>query len=148
MKRPVAALIVALTGVATMAAASAATTLQDRQQLLAALKDTPPCCVIDARSQGQRLLHPLKDALAWRRGLRVKPTGAVVVLADDDRSALAAGRAIEKSSGAKQVLAVKGGFATWRSLAAPDPAAPSTFVIPQNTCDTGKSLQTLRSTRP
>ncbi len=132
---------------ALLAATSAwaETKLQDGAQLAAAIKDAPPCCVIDARSKGARALHPLMEALVWRKGLEIKPTGPVVVIADTDQKALAVGRAIEKSSGAGRVLAVKGGFATWRRATAPEQGMPATFVIPRNTCEQGTPLQTLRS---
>ena len=148
MKRQVKCWLAALVVLAAAGPAAAATTLQDREQLLAALKDVSPCCVIDARSRGKRLLHPLKDALAWKKGLHITPTSAVVVLADDDATALAVGRSIEKSSAAAQVLAVKGGYETWRAITALDSGMPATFVIPKNTCESGTAIQTLRSGKP
>lgn len=148
MKLPLSFWLAAVFLLAGAGSATAATALQDREQLLATLKDSPPCCVIDARSRGQRLLRPLKDALVWKKGLRIAPTSAVVVVADDDAKALAVGRAIEKSSAAPQVLAVKGGYATWHGIVAVDSGMPATFIIPKNTCESGTPIQTLRSGKP
>jgi hypothetical protein len=129
--------------------ASAATTLGDRAQIVEALKISPPCCVVDARSPGPRLLRPLKDAVAWSANMRIVPSGTVVVIADNDKAALVIARRIEKRFKAKDVLAVKGGVDTWREIlaAAEEPGMPATFVIPKNTCEQGTPLQTLRSNK-
>ncbi len=130
--------------------AFAAVTLQDRAAIAEALKTTPPCCVIDGRSQALRLIRPLKDAVIWQKGVRIKPTGAVVVIADDDKATLALAGRIARQFHAETVVAVKGGFETWRDLLAAEqePGMPATFVIPRNTCEQGTPLQTLRSKRP
>jgi len=135
------------------AAAAAGVELHDKAQLEAALKRSAPCCVVDARSEPARNQSPLKDAVIYRPGVHIKPTAAVVVIADSDDSALRAGKELAKTSGAKEVLAVKGGIATWRALISADAAAgestmPYTFVIPRNTCEQGKPLQELKFKRP
>jgi putative cell wall-binding protein len=129
--------------------AVAASSLQERQQVIDTLKSTPHCCVVDGRSDGPRQLRPLKDAVVWQKGVRIKPTGAVVVIADDDKAALALARKISKQFRADTVVAVKGGIDTWRDIvaAAQEPGMPATFVIPMNTCEQGKPLQILRSNR-
>lgn len=131
-------------------AAQAGTMLGDRLHVVEALKYSPPCCVVDARAPGPRLLRPLRDAVPWGKDLRITPSGTVVVIADDDQAALAVARRIAKRFRAKDVLAVKGGFDTWRDIleAAQEPGMPATFVIPMNTCEQGKPLQILRSNRP
>lgn len=129
--------------------AFAATSLQDRRQILDTLKSAPPCCVVDGRAPGPRQLRPLKDAVVWQKNMKIIPTGAVVVIGDDDRAALALARRIGKQFGAKTVVAVKGGIDTWRDVlaASQEPGMPATFVIPKNTCEQGTPLQTLRSNR-
>ena len=129
--------------------AQAGTTLGDRRQIGAALALLPPCCVVDARSALPRALRPLKDAIAWSKDIRIVPTGTVVVVADSDKEALAVARRIAARFQARHVLAVKGGFDTWRDVlaAAAEPGMPATFVIPKNTCEQGTPIQILRSDR-
>jgi putative cell wall-binding protein len=128
----------------------AAVTLQDRNAIVETLKTKPPCCVIDGRAPTPRLIRPLKDAVIWKKGVRIKPTGTVVVVADDDKAALALGERIGKQFQAETVVAVKGGIDTWREVLAiaEEPGMPATFVIPMNTCEQGKPLQVLRAKRP
>jgi hypothetical protein len=73
-----------------------------------------------------------------------------VVVADDDKAALALGERIGKQFQAETVVAVKGGIDTWREVLAiaEEPGMPATFVIPMNTCEQGKPLQVLRAKRP
>jgi hypothetical protein len=138
---------------AALAAAStaiwAAPVLADRDQAISLLKATPPCCVVDARNGIRRKLRPLAGAVVWNDGMVVKPTGTVVVIADDDQAARSVGRAIEKRFNAKHVLAVKGGIETWDKVVSEtqEPGMPATFVIPRNTCEQGSPLQTLRSNK-
>lgn len=143
----------ALLLVAVPGAAAGGVTLHDKAQLAAALKQRAPCCVVDARSEPARDKSPLKDAVIYRPGVKVKPTAAVVVIADSDDDALRAGKDLAKTSGAREVLAVKGGMDTWRALrGAETPSGestmPYTFVIPSNTCEQGKPLQELKFKRP
>jgi hypothetical protein len=128
----------------------AAVTLQDRNAIVETLKTKPPCCVIDGRAPTPRLIRPLKDAVIWKKGVRIKPTGTVVVVADDDKAALALGERIGKRFQAETVVVVKGGIDTWREVLAiaEEPGMPATFVIPMNTCEQGKPLQVLRAKRP
>lgn len=141
--------LILLAGALLALPALAAVTLQDRSEIVETLKSTPPCCVVDGRSPGPRLLRPLKDAVVWQKGMRITPTGAVVVIADDDKAVLALARRIAKQFHAKTVVAVKGGIDTWRDVlaAAQEPGMPATFVIPKNTCEQGTPLQILRSNR-
>ncbi len=127
--------------------ARAGASLYDQSQLKLALKVSPPCCVIDGRTEGQRQAHPLEAALVWSKDLRLEPTGAVVVVADDDQTALSIARRIEVRFHARKVLAVKGGVATWEAVGSTveNSGLPASFVIPMNTCEQGKPLQTLRS---
>lgn len=129
--------------------ALAGVTLEDRATIVESLKFTPPCCVVDGRSPGPRQLRPLKDAIVWQKGVRIQPTGAIVVIADSDQEARALARHIARQFGAKTVIAVKGGFDTWRDVivATQEPGMPATFVIPKNTCEQGTPLQILRSNR-
>lgn len=129
--------------------AFAKTTLADRVQTVVTLRATPPCCVVDARSARQREQHPLKDSVVWTPNVRITPAGPVVVIADDDKAGLAVAKKIEQRFDAKTVLVVKGGFETWDGIQAAgrDAGMPATFVIPMNTCEQGKPLQTLRSDR-
>lgn len=142
-------LVVALCTQTATATAWAEVALRDRVQTVVALKSSPACCVVDARSQGPRTLRPLTDAVVWGKDLRITPSGTVVVIADNDQTALAVARQIERRFKAKDVVAVKGGFDVWRDiqLAAQEPGMPATFVIPMNTCEQGKPLQTLRSNK-
>jgi hypothetical protein len=138
-----------LAGAVLALPALAETTLQDHSAIVETLKSTPPCCVVDGRSSGPRQLRPLKDAVVWQKNMQIIPTGAVVVVADDDKAALALARKIGKQFHARTVVAVKGGIDTWREVlaTAQEPGMPATFVIPMNTCEQGKPLQTLRSNR-
>lgn len=122
-------------------------------ELSFALKESPPCCVIDGRKGLNRAKAPLPEALPYRTGLRIKPTATVVVLADNDSEALRIAGIFEKQHPGKPILAVKGGLKTWQaattslSNAPTSDGAPGTtlqFVIPHNTCETGEPLQKLQ----
>jgi hypothetical protein len=137
---------------ATGSCLAARIVLHDQAQLETALKRSAPCCVVDARSEGNRRQSPLQDAVIYRKGVRIKPTAAVVVIADSDDQALVVGQALAKSTGAQEVLAVKGGITTWRALMAgkgngATGGLPATFVIPRNTCEQGAPLQELKFKR-
>ena len=127
-----------LLGVALSTHAATAS-LRDDVQLVALLSATPQCCVIDARGAAARKEAALPGALAYRDGLRVKPTSVVIVLADTDARAMAVATTLARSS-PFPVYAVKGGYATWRSAEfhlqaqASKPGTKFTFVIPHNTC--------------
>lgn len=123
-------------------------------ELNLALKDSPPCCVIDGRKELNRIKAPLAEALPYRPGLSIKPTATVVVLADNDSEALRIAGIFEKQHPGKPILAVKGGLKTWQAAttslsSAPvsdgAPGATLQFVIPHNTCETGQPLQKLQS---
>ena len=130
---------------ATPSTRAATALLQDDAQLAALLTLSPQCCVIDARSPQRRKDVELPGALAYREDLRIKPTSAVVVMADTDARALAVARTLAKTS-PHNVYAVKGGFLAWRSVEvrlqsqASKPGSKYTFVVPFNTCEQGKPL--------
>lgn len=139
--KPVAVLLIAATAAAP---AFAAASLADAEQLRRILTDKPPCCVIDGRSAAARAVKPLPGAIFWRRGIRVDPGGTVIVIGNDDPGAEALAKRIAKAGRAAQVLAVKGGYAAWQAVSG-DEATGRSFVIPRNTCEQGKPLQTLRA---
>ncbi|PKO37481.1 MAG: hypothetical protein CVU33_12815 [Betaproteobacteria bacterium HGW-Betaproteobacteria-6] len=123
-------------------------------ELAAALRNHPPCCVIDGRNALNRAKTPLPEALPYRPELRIKPTATIVVLADTDGEALRIAGIFEKQYPGKPILAVKGGLQGWHgATAAPAgkalgdgaPGATLQFVIPHNTCETGEPLQKLQS---
>lgn len=123
-------------------------------ELSFALKESPPCCVIDGRKELNRAKAPLPEALPYRAGLNIKPTANVVVLADSDSEALRIAGIFEKQHAGKTILAVKGGLKTWQAATASLSSAPANdgapgttlqFVIPHNTCETGEPLQKLQS---
>lgn len=135
-------------------ASQAEVALLGSHELSLALKDSPPCCVIDGRKELNRLKTPLSEALPYHPGLSIKPTATVVVLADSDSEALRIAGIFEKQHPGKPILAVKGGLKTWQSATASlssgpaNDGAPGTtlqFVIPHNTCETGEPLQKLQS---
>lgn len=128
--------------------------LLDGKELSLALKDGPPCCIIDGRKEVNRLKTPLPEALPYRPGLRIKPTATVIVLADADSEALRIAGIFEKQHPGKPILAVKGGLKAWQAATASLSNAPANdgapgatlqFVIPHNTCETGEPLQKLQS---
>ena len=142
-----AATLVAATVAATLATAGTVT-LHDRAQLAAALAQGPPCCIVDARPAGTRALRPLPEALAYRAGIKIKPTAAVVVIADTDQNAMRAGEELARTNSAPKVIAVKGGLPTWEAttgLGAPAGGTALSFVIPKNTCEQEAPLQQLRT---
>ena len=151
MKRLARFLLVAAVFVAPTVVATATVTLHDRAQLAAAIKDGPPCCIIDARPPGTRALQPLPDALVYRVGMKINPTAAVVVIADTDEKAVRVGEELARASNAPKVIAVKGGFPTWAAATGqggPLGGVALTFVIPKNTCEQDAPLQTLRAAPP
>jgi hypothetical protein len=135
--------------------AHADVSLRSAMQLEIALKSSPPCCVIDGRHAAQRQHAPLPEALPYRPGMTINPTAAVVVVADSDSEAKRIGAELGKAHPDKTIIAVKGGVPTWKSvLAALDkpasdvagaPTGGINFVIPKNTCESGETLQKLRS---
>ncbi|MBK6629779.1 MAG: hypothetical protein IPG33_01365 [Betaproteobacteria bacterium] len=125
-------------------AAMADVTLHDKAALEVFLSSGSPCCVIDARSELNRMRTPLPDTLPYRKGLKINPTGVVVVVADNDARAMAVGKLLADTSKAKDVYAVKGGATTWRALTAGQATSGIRFVIPKNTCEQGVPLQELR----
>ncbi len=128
------------------APAAAEVSLRDTAALEAFLAGNTPCCVIDARSAANRKRAPLADTLPYRTGLKINPTGVVVVIADTDARAVEIGERLAESSKAKEVYAVKGGIATWKAatIAGLLKTRPRSFVIPKNTCEQGTPLQELR----
>lgn len=135
------------------AGAQAGVSLQGEVELVAALKTNPPCCVIDARSDARRRELPLDDALPYRPGLRIVPTASVVVVADTDAQARKVGVALAGRYPGKSIFAVRGGDTAWASVrksleSVNSSSAPGTghsFVIPRNTCESGETLQVLKS---
>lgn len=94
-------LAIAAAGLATPGIAGNIT-LQNKVQLEALLKESSPCCVIDARDEKRRKQNPISSALAYKAGMKINPTSAVVVVADTDERALAVGEALAKSSTRKR----------------------------------------------
>jgi hypothetical protein len=124
--------------------------LVDEAALVPVLGAVPQCCVVDARSARQRAAAAIEGALPYTKQLRVRPTGTVVVVADDDARALSVAKAVARTSG-HDVHALRGGPNAWHSVErelqaqAARPGASLTFVIPRNTCEQGEPLQILRS---
>jgi hypothetical protein len=135
--------------------AHAEASLKGEAELVATLRANPPCCVIDARSDAQRRAQPVNEALRYKPGLRIVPTASVVVIADDDAKARQVGATLAREHPGKTILAVRGGAAVWESArkslesvtSSTIPGQPKnlSFVIPHNTCETGKPLQVLTS---
>lgn len=126
-----------------------------RAPLVQALKDKPPCCVVDARTDAQRQSKPIAEAMPYRPGMKIVPTATVVVVADTDAAALAVAKALDKSYPGKTIAAVKGGQPVWEAVlvdlevASGSVKGSYSFVIPRNTCEQDKPLQTLiRKTTP
>lgn len=124
----------------------------DERQLQHALKAGQPCCVIDGRNEASRSKHPLAEALPYGEGMRINPTAAVVVVADNDRQARKIAAALDVAYPGKRMIAVKGGIGAWEAalVAASRESAGGArqgfgFVIPRNTCESGTPLQHLRS---
>lgn len=127
--------------------------LLDQPALARRLAASPPCCVVDARGAAARQARPLKDALVYRAGLKINPTATVVVLADSDAQAMSAARALDRAHPGKRIVAVKGGLATWDTVAADTGPTSSvqgstSFVIPKNTCEQDTPLQKLLRGKP
>lgn len=147
-------IVCVLSGMLVSISGHAEVVLLGGSELNAALKDSPPCCVIDGRKELNRIKAPLAEALPYRPGLSIKPTATVVVLADSDSEALRIAGIFEKQHPGKPILAVKGGLKSWQAATASLSSAPASdgapgatlqFVIPHNTCETGEPLQKLQS---
>jgi hypothetical protein len=122
--------------------AAAEVSLRDTAALQAFLASGTPCCVIDARNAAKRLSAPLAETLPYRKDLKINPTGIVVVIADTDARAIEVGKALERSSKAKDIYAVKGGAPAWRAATgAAASGMPGGFIIPRNTCESGTAIQ-------
>jgi hypothetical protein len=121
-----------------------------KAQLVHALQEGLPCCVIDGRGENSRKKQPLADAIAYRPDLKIEPTAAVVVVADNDRLAQKIAGELDAAYPGKRIIAVQGGVGVWEAaLVAASQAAAQTpgfsFVIPKNTCESGTPLQQLKS---
>lgn len=121
-----------------------------KAQLQHALQEGPPCCVIDGRSEKSRRQRPLADALVYRADIKIVPTAAVVVLADEDRQARKIAEALAAAHPGKRIIAVEGGLAVWQAVQASATQSVAqrggiNFVIPKNTCESGTPLQELTS---
>lgn len=130
--------------------AHADASLRSESQLRLALRVSPPCCVIDARTEAQRVARPLAEALVYRDDLRITPTATVIVVADTDSRALTVAQGLAAVHPGKTVFAVEGGIAAWEAAAgaiAGDPPGGRafSFVIPKNTCEQAPPLQHLRT---
>ena len=130
--------------------ANAEVTMMGKSQLQHALKLESPCCVIDGRSPTSRKKQPLTEALPYAQGMKINPTAAIVVVADNDRLADKVARELQSDYPGKRIIAVQGGVGVWEAaLMAASRAAASTpgysFVIPKNTCESGTAIQQLRS---
>lgn len=143
-------LAILLIGLTSLARADV--TPMDKKQLHHALKASPPCCVIDGRNESSRKKHPLDDALPYKEGMRINPTAAIVVIADNDLNAKRIATTLDASYPGKRIFAVKGGVNVWEATlvelsrdAASGPPSGFGFVIPKNTCESGSPLQKLRS---
>jgi len=128
--------------------AHAAASLRNEMQLGLALRVSPPCCVVDARTAAAREASPLDEALVYREDLRINPTATVVVVADTDEAALAVADSIAAAHPGSPVLAVEGGVLAWQRVltrinAEPPGGRAIQFVIPKNTCEHGPALQDL-----
>ena len=153
--RPVRCLFILMLALSTSGFVQAEVVLRGEAELTQALKKNPPCCVIDARSEGRQLNAPLADALRYRTGLQIIPTASVIVVSDSDKGSLAVGETLAKQHPGKAIYAVKGGVTTWESVRkslekvsasqAPGISKGISFVIPHNTCETGEPLQVLTS---
>lgn len=130
-------------------ALGATATLLDQQQLQARMEKSPPCCIIDARSTSKQKQDLIAAAVLYKPGFAITPTpgGYALVVADTDAAALKLARQLSAASG-QDVVAIKGGYATWAALAGTgeatnqyDPTAPRSFTIPRNTCEQGKPLR-------
>lgn len=118
-------------------------------QLVHALKERQPCCVIDGRGENSRKKRPLSDAIPYRPDLKIEPTAAIVVIADNDNIAKRIAGELDAIYPGKRIIAVLGGIGTWETaLVAASQTAASTpsfsFVIPKNTCESGSAIQQLR----
>lgn len=147
MTRRIAGAILAAAGMLASVTLFADVLLRDQAGLEAALRGTRPCCVVDARAEKQRQAQPLTGSIPYRAGMPLGGSGSepAVLVADNDTRGLEIARALVAGAKDRTVLVVKGGAPTWRALAAPDAATsmPKTFVIPSNTCQQDKPLQTL-----
>jgi hypothetical protein len=104
--------------------------------------------VIDARDTSELSMFPIPGAIAYERMLQVADK-VVLVIADEDRDALAAARELGQRHPGLTAVALQDGYETLRRLrpeaklpAHLDGAMPSNFTIPSDTCETGPALQT------
>jgi hypothetical protein len=124
----------------------------NKSQLHHALKEGAPCCVIDGRIDSSRKKQPLDDALPYKEGMQINPTAAVVVIADGDKQAMRIAKALDAAYPGKRIIAVQGGVGVWEAVqvqlsreAASAPPGGMSFMIPRNTCESGSSIQNLKS---
>ncbi len=106
--------------------------------------------VVDARGAADASQLPVPGSLSYSHGVRVTEE-KVLVIADDEKSALAAAEELEKSNPGLSAVAVKGGYDALRE-ARPKAKLPNsnlatlipTFNIPNDTCQTGKPLHVFK----
>lgn len=131
---------------ATAGLAHADVSLMSKAQLVRALQEGQPCCVIDGRGEASRKKHPLGDALPYAKDMKIAPTSAVVVVADNDRLAKRIAARLDAAYPGKRIIAVQGGVGVWEAARvaasrADDNKPGIRFVIPRNTCESGTPIQ-------
>ncbi|BBD76526.1 hypothetical protein [Hydrogenophilus thermoluteolus] len=132
-----------------MGSAQAGVTPMKTAQLVHALEEGKPCCVIDGRPEQSQRTKPLENALPYRDGLVIEPSGMVVVVADSDEAAMRIASRLDESYPGQNIVVVLGGADAWEaaqvelSRRAAAPPRGLSFIIPKNTCESGSSIQKL-----
>jgi rhodanese-related sulfurtransferase len=151
--------IIAAAGIAIASAAHAGKQPLAEDELASLLRESPSCCVIDARTARQREREPIEGAVIYRQGVVINPTATVVVVSHSDTEASRVVAALEQKYPGKLIVAAKGGYATWKAAttnaaqpaqdagfsSAKLPGSRFQFVIPHNTFEVGQPLQILQS---
>ncbi|MEJ2228169.1 MAG: hypothetical protein P8Y67_08040 [Alphaproteobacteria bacterium] len=140
MSRWITVIIVAMFAVPAWAGDAS---LLNGAQFAELLKNSQPCCVIDARSEGLRKQAPIPFAVVHHEGLSIKQTSFAIVVADYDVKALEIAHQLVTPEG-KNIYALIGGYTTWHQVKfglTPLSGAPKKFNIPSDTCEQGKPLQ-------
>lgn len=123
--------------------------LLDETQLSALIAKENDYQLLDARNTEAQRSKPIAFSTTYRFNTPIS-NGLVMLVADDDKSAIEIAQSISASIN-RRVYAIQGGSEVWQKVmsnAPPSKSVSGSFVIPKNTCEQGNPIQKLQRNKP
>lgn len=123
--------------------------LLDEAKLSALIAKNNEYQLLDARNAAAQRSAPIAFSTTYRINMPIS-NGLVLIVADDDKTAVAIAQSIPMAM-SRSVYAVQGGSEILQKVITTAPATTSvsgSFVIPKNTCEQGKPIQKLQRDKP